>query len=279
MGRVIPESNTCELHVTLVATRNDDSIVEVGSIITINKVIKLTMLPDIYFNKPSKMDKEYPSIDYASRPDLYRIKGQQYLGTVSSLITDNLIDVYLFKRKYMDTDNVEKDETFLLLIPSLVILDSVETIDIIDRPYRMTGMISMVRVDDRHTKGGRVGYITTDSTNRVSISSYLSDEDIVIDETKLVMTGIALSGMSQFDNMISSLETKSPDTKHTFRSNRIGLSQFLILGTYDEMFPNDEKLSLDIARIEPTNTNTYEIGNTNFIPVGSRTRLVLPLDI
>lgn len=278
MGRVIPESDTCELNVTITATSGTGSVVEIGTVITIDRVLKLTMMPDIYFNKPSRMDKEYPAIDYVAKPDLYRIKDQTYIGTVSSLITDNLMDVYVYKRKYLDENNTEQDEEFLLLIPSLAILDSVDTIAIMTRPYRISGMLAMVRTDDKHTKGGNTGFIQTNKTSRLPITSYLENENIAID-SKLTMAGFSLSGLSQFNNMISSIETDTTDGRAGIKSDKIGMSQFLVLGAYSDIFPDDSNLSLDIARLDSTNINSYEVGNTSFIPVGGKTILALGLDI
>ena len=274
MGRIIPESKGGVLKLDIIATNKDGKPITVGMEVSIDRLLKLTMIPELYINKTSRKDKEYTPIDYNNRGDIYRIKDQTYLGTVSSLITDNLVDVYMIKRNYTE-NNIEHTEQFILVIPSLTLLDSVDNMELIERPVRLSGMVSLLRVTNNNDNVG-AGYILTKDRHDLTMESYIEDEVITTKEN-LSMLGISLGGLSEHDSVVTSIEANNSDGNGVLRSGKIGMTQFLILGQVEDMFTSLPK-ELDIARLRATAVDKYSISDTSFIKV-NKGRVGLMLDI
>jgi hypothetical protein len=261
MGRVIPDLNNLEL--TITATNSNGDEVEIGYIVEVDRALKLTMLPEEMLVNANRIERSYVGIDYINRPDLYKIKDQEYLGTVTSLISDTILDIYIIKRKYKDLEDNDVDEQFLLLIPSLLVLDSVDYMELSERPYRTKGMVALVRTNVKHTLGeGSNSSVMINNKSSEAVESFLTNETVTI--TSPYIKGISLAGMSS-DSMINTLDRKCDDGESTIRSDRFGMTQFLVLGRASTMFTTPPHL--EISRLLPVAINKHTISNANWVKV------------
>ena len=275
MARIIPESKNNKLELVITATKSDGEVVDINSVVTLDRLLNIVMIPDIYTNTTTRLDKQHTPIDYTSNPGLYRIKNQTYIGTVSSLITDNIVDIYMIKRTYKDDSNpsIDINEQFLLVIPSLSLLDNVDNMELKDRPLLLSGMVSLLRVNKKNDS--LTGCLFLNEREDNSLETYITDELITIDGN-LNTLGMSLGGVSH-NSVATGIEKINSDGKGVIRSDKIGITQFLMLGRVENIF-STTPIRLDISRILPISPVRSGISNSAFINV-NKGKIGLVLDI
>lgn len=282
MSRILPEAKKGVLELTITGKDKDGVDVDIRCEVKLTRSLKLTVVPELFKNRTNKIDKSFSAIDYSVNPSLYRIKDQTYLGTVSSLITDNTMDIYNIKRTYKDENDLDVDEQFILLIPTLLLLGKASDMMLIDQPYKTYGMIAMVRNSKKHGEGEIGGYYNiTANESQDHISTYLKDQRLVV-KNELSVMGMSLSGMSNFDSVVNTLHMNNTDKSGSILTDKIGLSQFLLLGNVRDLFPDEDVenngIDLDISRFNNTGLMRYGTSDTSFIKVYDGT-LAVSLDI
>ncbi len=277
MARIIPESKNNKLDLVITATKTGGEVIEVNMVVTLDRILNLVMIPEIYTNTTSRIDKQHTPVDYISNPGLYKIKDQTYIGTVSSLITDNIVDVYMIKRTYNeDMDDVNSaiiTEQFLLVIPSLSLLDNADNMELMNRPLCVSGMVSLLRANKKNDS--LTGCLFLNEREDNSLETYIKDEVITIDGN-LTTLGMSLGGVSH-NSVATGVEKINSDGKGVIRSDKIGITQFLLLGRVENIF-STTPIRLDISRILPISPVRSGISNSAFINV-NKGKIGLVLDI
>ena len=224
--------------------------------INLDHVSRLIALPNIDMILPATYSKDSVVLDEA---DTLRIDGQVYLGTVKSLASDGILDVYYITRDYDGiveaTGLTEvRSESFFLLIPSMLFYGAYGELpqsDVLD----ISGIVS--GVDDLMVlnRGSDSSIMTLDKDSG-SISSYLEDEEIV---TTAVVLSTRLLGLN---NLTTDWRVHATEINNLAEINLVtsfNSTQFIIIGKANAVLPTVD--NFNISRINPVLYNQFKITN------------------
>ena len=252
-----------------------NGVVERGLTVDVTRAGGLTVMPPIFEGKASRHTVECLPIDYGSKPSVFTIKDQTYLGTANSVYSDNRVDLYLISNKVIVdvVDNgtpstKEVTEQFILAIPSLLFVVECDTMK--DVPsLSVDGVIIGVT-----SSGSKSANQTTVSIGDLDTAYTYLDTLKEVTLPKLDMTVMCLTG-TDYDSTFNSIEVYVTGGQINGSSNLP--TQLIVLGDVTDLFTNaSEGVRLDLKQLKSTSINHMQFSSTSAV-VTSGT-LVIPLN-
>lgn len=238
--------------------------------IKISKTVGALIMPNLFINSDSRIEKEYTKIDYATtmNSSLLYIEGQEYLGTVKSLATDATVDLYMYKMEEPVTGKMFK---FLLVIPSLTTLGEVDVS--LSAVNDITGAISLVHVPNQVEGGSIDNAVDKNST----VNLYVKDTTSFNVGDNLTIKGISLPGITGQSAVFEYTAIQGNDG--SLNHSNIGTVQYIELGDVDNLFDitAGESIALYLSKLIPVGIGLYQYKPVNHPVAVSKGKLVIPL--
>lgn len=203
-----------------------DTPVTIPVTININNFTRLMVLPDSLIGGNNRHEVSHPKIDFTTETTKFKLDGQTYIGTVRSLCSDAILDIYLIN--HTGTKNgVDYTETFFIAFPSLALLPDSDSGALPDR-YIVDGVVFGITDDysDTSSSYNEIG-------DRKVLNTYLPEDLPIQTPDILKVSTLSLIGLSE-DSMFNAIETVT--SVGQINSDKALPSQVILLGDYTDLF-------------------------------------------
>lgn len=271
MSRVIKEKFNDELSVTLVSGSGDER----GCVITISSSIAPMILPEYLVEKSGMITETHPKIDFSSKPKRYRIKDQTYVGTVASLSNDAMVDLYYISNDYKDDEGTTKTERYMIVIPSLSILEDAGSLDS-KVPLKIKGSVVFVENVGTVSQTQTTSY-KIDIKDSVAVQPVLNETNEMKDISELVTKTISLPGLFFAVGTFTNVTRYIPNIGEVSSVGADDMpGQVIVLGDVGDIFTDVSDLTLPLTRIRPVDIRKYVVDAPRKVKISSGV-LAIPL--
>lgn len=229
---------------------NGDGSVTNKIVINITGVIRPTILPDLYVNRTQRVKMPFPKVDFATEANKFKLTDHTYIGTVGSIVTDKLCDVYAI---------TEGDDLYFIVFPSLLFLGDSDSFDGVVTYNELPAMaFGLTNTKGTHTSG----YTAIDSKNTNDFIATLSSTLTVATPSKLHMTTLSLYGATE--SAFFGMATVYVEGGE-LGANGLEASQWLLLGDISDLITDipADGLSMQTATLHPESFMKVDMVRTN----------------
>lgn len=255
----------------------------------IAKKAKMLIGPNTEMIKSTRYEENFPAVDFDTYIFKYSLENQRYVGTIKSITSDALLDIYLItvdtpinskvsdpndSTKLLDATEI-KTETFFIVIPSLLMLPDADTGA--TPPYiDVDAIVFGVTAYDNKTSS-----LGMSDVNELKDTTAYLPNNLVLDKPDgITIYTLALDGIAT-DSKFNQIEIYT--TGGQLDSNETMPTQMIDLGLVNDLFKtyfintSSNALTLHTASVQSIGINKYHFTteNKNEITGG---RLVLAIN-